>query len=167
MDENTKKENRVSQLHQRSYAYFITLILFIILGILLSLFALPTIVYHWYKCKSKQTTNTTKQAYYIYRASTFLLHQLQIERHQLTPWQFAKQVVDPTYGTRFAEFMLVYLNIKYANHQATEKEKQLMASFFSTFEITIKSQIKTSKRIVRFLHLNTFIRYYQLPEITS
>jgi hypothetical protein len=92
---------------------------------------------------------------------------LQIERHQLTPWQFAKQVVDPQFGTRFAEFMLVYLNIKYANHQPTEKEQQLMTTFYPTFEATIKSQIKTSKRIVRFLHLNTFIRYYQLPEITS
>ena len=167
MDENTKKENRVSQGHERPYTYFIKLILFIVLGILLSLFALPTIVYHWYKYKCRQTTNTTKQAYYIYRAATFLLNQLQIERHQLTPWQFAKQVVDPQFGTRFAEFMLVYLNIKYANHQPTEKEQQLMTTFYPTFEATIKSQIKTSKRIVRFLHLNTFIRYYQLPEITS
>ena len=169
MDEKVKKEEVTSKLHERPFGYYIKLIAIIVLVILLILFSIPTIVYRWYRFKISQTKNSKEQAYYIYRTATFLLNQLQIDRLQMTPWQFARQVVDLKYGTRFSEFMNVYLKVKYANQEPTERERQMMATFYPAFESTIRSHFKTGKRIARFLNLNTFIRYYQLPEpeITS
>ena len=162
LEEIMKKKELAKEDQERPFTYYLKHIGLTLLSIILLLFSIPLIVYKWYKFKMRKGGKS--RAYYTYRAATFLLNQLGIERQQKTPWQFAKQIVDTDYGTNFAAFMNVYLKTKYAGKELSQAEETFVASFFDPFEQKIKSHFKPLKRIARFLNLNTFIQYYYLPE---
>ncbi|GBL34754.1 uncharacterized protein YebA [Filimonas sp.] len=164
MEEKVKKEEPVDKTQTRPFTYYLRQFAFILLTLFLLLCTIPILIYRWYKYKMRHARNAKEKAYYAYCAATFLLHQLGIERQQRTTWQFAKQVVDEQYGANFTDFMKVYLKTKYANQELNRREEEFIESFYPPFEAKIKSHFKIGKRIARFLNLNTFIRYYQLPE---
>lgn len=149
---------------ERPFTYYLKHIAMIILSLILLIFAIPVLVYKWYKYKIRSSSTNKQKAYYTYRASTFLLNQLKIDRSSKTPYQFAQQIVDAQYGTQFTSFMNVYLKTKYSDQALNEQETKFVTLFFNVFEQKIKSHFKTGKRISRFLNLNTFLQYYYLPE---
>lgn len=135
-----------------------------LLVLLLVVFSLPSLVYRWYKFRSRRTHNEKQKAYYTYRAATFLLNQSGVERRDATPWQYARETVDPEFGTRFAGFMNLYLKAKYANIPLTQPEQAFLRDFYPGFEQQVFKKIPWRKRMLRFLNLNTFIQYYYIPE---
>jgi hypothetical protein len=146
---------------------YLILTLVLIFLILLCLALLPTLVYQWYKFKRKSSTSTASKAYYSYRASSLLLHMLNVQRSTQTHWQFAKQVVDVHFGTDYASFMNLYLKLKYANQVLNSNEEQKLESFFKPFEQQMKSNFSGFQRFKSFLNLNTFVKYYSLPDPSS
>ena len=148
----------------RPITFYIKLIGLILIAFSLLLFTIPITVYQWYKRKIKSSKTEKERAYYNYRAATFLLNQLNIERKNLTPWQFATQIVDKNYQTNFSSFMNIYLKTKYTKSKLKEEEAVFIQKFYPNFESKILSNFKIGQRISRFLNLNTFVRYYYLPE---
>lgn len=163
-EKQQKNEAAKTNDHERPLTFYLLHIAMILLTAILLLFAVPVLVYKWYKIKRNRAKTGTEKAYYSYKAATFLLNQLQIDRNDSTPFYFAQHKVDPQFETRFGAFMILYLKTKYANQALSPMEENEVGKFFVPFEQKIKSHFTFMKRIGRFLNLNQFIRYFYLSE---
>lgn len=159
-----KPETSDQQPADRPFRAYLVMAVLVLLALLLVAFSLPGLVYRWYKWNSGHAKGDHRKAYYAYRAATFLLNQLGIERSGLTPWQFARETVDPLFGTHFAAFMSTYLKMKYGNMAISPAEQRQLRLFYPEFEPRVFAKFPWHKRLVRFLNLNTFIQYYYIPQ---
>ncbi len=163
-DKNKKTEARKEDDEVKPLTYYLMNAAFILLAVILLLFAIPVLVYKWYKFKLNAAKTAKEKSYYAYKSATFLLNQLQIDRYDTTPLYFAKNMVDTRFNTSFGTFMIVYLKSKYANQDLNASDETVINNFFKPFEQKIKSHFKFTTRISRFLNLNQFIRYFHLSE---
>lgn len=79
----------------------------------------------------------------MYRASTFLLNQLKVERSGRTPYQFAIQIVDKEFNTSFTSFMNIYLKTV-DGESNVECERRKIYRFVLCF-IRTKNKIKIQR----------------------
>ena len=158
--EIAKQKETQKEKIERPFTYYIQRILigFLLLSILILM--LPYFTYQFYKLKIKTAKTTKSKSYYSFKAATFLLHQLQIERQQKTFLQFAKQVVDVRYKTSFEKFMLIYLKEKFANQTLSNEEASFANNFYPIFEKRMNVEIALKKRFIRFLNLNRYVKYF-------
>ena len=163
--EKTEQRDATNKIAQQTpWGKYFKHTLAIIISLILLCFAIPLILYRWYNYKRTHSKTAEQKAYYTYKAATFLLHQLEISRGDKTPYQFAKENVDANFNTQFASFMNIYLKTKYAKQSLNVDEENFVSAFYQPFQQSVRSKFKTRKRIYRFLHLNTFIQFYFLPE---
>lgn len=134
------------------------ILLIIIAVLILALLVTPTIIFKYYKSRASGKKSFETKTFYSYRSAMFLLNQLGCTRDDLTPLEFAKTKVDPTYGTDFTSFMVVYLKLKYAGQPLNEQEKELVQSFYKEFEAKVKANHKFGYRFRRFLNFYTAIK---------
>ena len=147
---NNNNSNKKSKLLMYLIIAFILLVL---------LFAKPYIIFKYYKFRAK-TKSKNANAFYVYKTSMFLLNQLGYERKNLTPLQFAANVIDKKHETQFEKFMTVYLQLKYANVDITCEEKELINNFYTNFEKKIVENHKITKRIAKFLNIKQTFKFY-------
>jgi hypothetical protein len=124
---------------------------------------LPTLIFAVYNLKIK-SSKPTQKPYWIYRAVCFYLHQLGVYRNELTPMQYARDVVDKNYQTQFASFMNLYLKQKYAKQQLTENELKWAMAFYPEFMHQIRKQIKRKRRLIAFLKPLNVVVFYSKTE---
>ncbi|MDR0661308.1 MAG: transglutaminase-like domain-containing protein [Prevotellaceae bacterium] len=134
------------------------ILLIAFIALILALLATPTVIFRHYKSRAFGKKSFETKTFYSYRAAMFLLNQLGCTRDDLTPLEFAKIKVDPTYGTDFTSFMVVYLRLKYAGKPLNEQEKKLVQSFYKEFEVKVKVSYKFGYRFRRFLNFYTAIK---------
>lgn len=158
--QDTKEDNGIN----KPISFYLKWIGISVILLFLLIFTIPTVVYRWYKFKMHRANDPQQKAYYSYKAATFLLNQLQINRNDSTPFYFARQLVDPQYKTSFTQFMIIYLKTKYAKQELSANDAIGINSFFKPFEQQIKSHFTFTARVGKFLNLNQFIRYYYLSE---
>lgn len=124
----------------------------IALGIILLLFlSIPSLIFYYFKWRSKKAKNHEQQAYWQYNAFSFYLHQLGYFRGAETPLQYANKTIDPTFNTAFSTFMNSYLRIKYSGQKMNDTEQKWMPKFLEKSIALVKSTIKKKKRIIDFL----------------
>ena len=158
--EIAKQKETQKEKIERPFTYYIQRILigFLLLSILILM--LPYFTYQFYKLKIKTAKTTKSKSYYSFKAASFLLHQLQIERQQKTFLQFAKQVVDVRYKTSFEKFMLIYLKEKFPDQKLSNEEASFANTFYPIFEKRMKAEIALKTRFIRFLNLNRYVKYF-------
>jgi hypothetical protein len=83
-----------------------------------------------------------------------------IIRGNETPMYFAKNTVDPTIGTKFADFMVIYLKQKYANQQLSAAEQQYVEHFIRPFIKQVKNNVRFSVRFMGLLNTARMLNYY-------
>ncbi|RYE19804.1 MAG: transglutaminase domain-containing protein, partial [Sphingobacteriales bacterium] len=133
-------------------------------GLVLLLLLLPSAIYRYLLLRYNSAKAEGNKAYWAYRTAGFYLHQVGIPRGTLTPMQYAKEVIDPSFGTGFAGFMNVYLKKKYAKEQPfTEKELAVVNGFLKPFLKTVRKQTKFSHRFTGFISPARSISYFTLP----
>jgi transglutaminase-like putative cysteine protease len=116
---------------------------------------LPWLVFLYYQINIKRAIPSNKP-YWMYRIICFYLHQLGVYRNELTPMQFARDVVDKQYKTQFSAFMSIYLKQKYAKQVLCENELNWAQQFYPNFMKKIKDQLSWKNRWLSFLKpLNT------------
>lgn len=142
----------------------------ILLDVLIALFAIivlvlftPYIVWRYYLLRHK-ISNRNDRPYWAYRAASFYLQQLGIYRHDKTPMQYAREVVDPMFGTDFTRFMNIYLKRKYANISLNEAETEYAGQFLLPFVKKIKQQISLGNRVLAFLRPGRFLSFFVQPQ---
>jgi hypothetical protein len=158
--EITKQKETQKDDTERPFTYYIQRILIGLLLLSIFILMLPYFSYQFYKLKIKTAKTTKSKSYFSYKAATFLLHQLQVERKQKTFLQFAKQVVDVRYKTSFEKFMLIYLKEKFANQTLSNEEASFVSAFYPIFEKSMKAEIALKTRFIRFFNLNRYIKYF-------
>jgi transglutaminase-like putative cysteine protease len=135
----------------------------IILVILTAAFSIPYIIFRIYARRAKRISDPKKEAYYPYRAAMFLMYQMGYFRNELTPLQYAGQVIDKNLGTSFEAFTATYLKVKYANQELTNEDSQRILTFFAPFEQAIKSKIGFKKRLLHFMNIYNTLEFFTKP----
>lgn len=138
----------------------------ILLGILLLVLSIPALVYRWYRCRAGSADKPGVRNYHAYRACTLYLHQLGVSRGSQTPWQYARRTVDPRFGTRFADFMALFLKQKYAGQELSTDEQAQLEVLWKPFLQQVKTHYPWHRRFLLFLQVPHFLNYYFLPEET-
>ncbi|RYY19052.1 MAG: hypothetical protein EOO04_22770 [Chitinophagaceae bacterium] len=154
--EKTKQETTTSPTDWKKVGY--ALLLIAIICVLLFLL-LPALVYTWYYLRHRNAQGNNK-LYWGYRLVSFYLHQSGIYRDRLTPMKYAREVVDPRFGTNFSGFMNIYLKYKYARQPLTSQEQETATSFVSRFIPKVRSQISWGHRLKAFMQPFRTLRFF-------
>lgn len=133
--------------------------------VVLLIFLLPILILQYYKTRTNRASAAADKSYWAYRAATYYLHMVGITRGNSTPMQYARDVVDPQFGTAFNQFMNVYLKKKYAKQALNAREQELTASFLQPFLATVAGKIKASKRLLGFLNPVRCAGFFVMPEV--
>ena len=159
-----EKPQIIAQVKTMSWKSIALLAAAIVLGVILILLSLPIIIFALYRSRYNNATNDGNKSYWAYRAATFYLHQLGIFRKGRTPMQYARNVVDPAYGTSFTQFMNIYLKKKYAKQELTASERQYVSGFLKPFLTQVRSKIPGGKRFSAFLNPVRSLSFFMIPE---
>lgn len=135
----------------------------VVAGLFLLFMLLPNFVMWYFRARHGAAKNSNSKAYWAYRTASYYLHQSGILKGNLTPMQFAKQVVDPQLGTSFTSFMNIYLKQKYAKQQLTANEAAAVNNFLQPFLRTAKKGISFGKRFGGFLNPVRTISFFVMP----
>jgi hypothetical protein len=150
---------------QKNRNLWLVIILFviIILIVLGTALSIPYIIFSVYSRRAKRISDPKKDAYYPYRAATFLMYQMGYFRNELTPLQYAGQVIDKNLGTSFEAFTATYLKVKYANQELTNEDSQRILTFYAPFEQAIRSKISFKKRLLHFMNIYNTLEFFTRP----
>lgn len=133
-------------------------------GILLLLLLLPGVVLRYYLLRYRNADANKDKPYWAFRAATYYLHMCGMVRGTATPMQYAREVVDPEFGTAFAGFMNIYLKKKYAKQSLTAGEQEKVNSFLHPFLNELRNKIKLSTRLSGFLNPVRCASFFVMPE---
>jgi hypothetical protein len=136
----------------------------IIAAFILLMLLLPRIILAIFKIRHNNAKDGNSKAYWAYRTSSYYLHMVGIARGVLTPMQYARDVVDPQFGTSFAGFMNVYLKTKYAKQSLNAAETEKVNAFLKPFLATVDKKSKFSKRFWGFLNPVRAIGFFVMPQ---
>jgi hypothetical protein len=128
------------------------------LSLILLTLLLPRIVLSYYRVRYNSAKGN--KTYWAYRLSTYYLHMCGIVRGNETPMYFAKNTVDPTLGTRFTDFMVIYLKQKYANLQLSATEEQYVQQFLKPFFKQVKNNIRISVRFMGLFSIGRMLSFF-------
>ncbi len=159
-----EKPQVIAQVKTMSWKEIAWLSAAVVLGLLLAFLSLPAIIFAIYKARYNNAKNDGNKAYWAYRAATFYLHQCGVFRKGRTPMQYARNVVDPAFGTSFTQFMNIYLKKKYAKQELTPSERQYVAGFLRPFLAQVRSKIPSGKRFGAFLNPLRSLSFFMIPE---
>ena len=154
-DSEKKKDllNQESATHTSVWANIVMLLLGILVLIIVLFYAMPWIIFTYFKSKAK------KSIFYNYRASTFYLYQLGYSRHGESPAVFAEKI-DQTFGSDYAKFSQLYQKYKYSKQELTPEEENFGKTFLPTFIQKIKQKIPLKNRLIKFLQPFNFLNFF-------
>lgn len=135
--------------------YILVLILFLLFILILS----PLCYYWWLSKKAKSNTSVVQLSQVNYKNAHFILNQMGIPRGHQTPMVYARDMVDPKFGTQFEAFIKVYQKLKYSEDELTNDEVNLVRSFHSDFNQKVLSKYSKSQRFFNFIKPNKWIHY--------
>ncbi len=124
----------------------------IVAGLVLLFFLWPSLLLIYYKTKAKNADAAHKKGYWTYRAASYYLHQIGIPRGRLTPMQYARERIDPLFGTSFVSFMNIYLKQKYAKQPLNDREQQEVSGFLSRFLTSVRDKTPGGQRFKGFIN---------------
>jgi transglutaminase-like putative cysteine protease len=163
--QKTDNETSINADNKKNYMLWIvvTVLVFIVILITGLIFSIPYIIFSTYARRAKRISDPKKDAYYPYRAATFFMYQMGYFRNELTPLQYAGQVIDKNFGTSFEAFTATYLKVKYANQDLTSEDSQRILTFYAPFEQAIMSEISFKKRLLHFMNIYNTLEFFTKP----
>lgn len=147
-----------------SVRHVVLVIAIVVSALILLILLLPTIIFRYLVARYNGAKAGDSKAYWAYRASGFYLHQFGYPRGNITPMQYARNNIDPKFGTSLSSFMNIYLKIKYAKQPLTASETEQVSNFLYTFLKTVRRQVKPIKRFIKFINPITTIGFFVMPE---
>ncbi len=107
--------------------------------------------------------NPNAKADQLYRAALYRFHMAGLERIHETPLEYAQSTVDPALGCGFAEFMRMYLRLKYANGNIRPEDSEIINRFASAAGSAIMKKNGFLKSVGHYFNLFRASRYFQQP----
>lgn len=157
----------------------------ILLGIVL-LFSLPWIIFQYlharaiqqFKGEGTSKTNENpgtgnepdqaflrKRAYWRFMASSYYLNQMGYERGSLSSSQFARDVVDPAFGTRLGRFMNTFLKTKYSRQPMDNFDMKVINEHYPDFYRTVHNKLDWKYRLVHWLNFYRPVNFFEKPKV--
>jgi len=135
------------------------------LGAMLLLAVFFPLLYLLYRLlRIRLAGNVSTRADQVYRAALYRFHMAGLERNAETPLDFATRQVDPTLGTRFAEFMTVYLRMKYSPAGPQQDDAATINQFANSAGSAVRKKYGLVKSFINYFNLARAYRYFQQPE---
>ena len=82
-----------------------------------------------------------------------------IPRGNITPLIYARDVIDPQFGTNLEAFIKIYHKLKYSDVQLTQVEVDLVKSFHSDFNQKVLSKYSKSQKFFNFIKSNKWVHF--------
>ncbi len=166
---DTTKAKQDARPIKKSQPPGIAQIIWVTIGVIallvLLVFSMPWLIFKWLDYKAKNSKAIKQKAYYSYLASTYYLNQVGYSIDGMAPAQYAKQKIDPRFGTNLFSFMQVYLKTKYSNEPLNVLEENIASDFYKPFYKKLKQQIPFKERFSKFLNFYRTINFYSKPKI--
>lgn len=134
-------------------------ILALILLVLFILSLLPICYYWWLSKKAKNNNSIVELSEVNYKNAHFILNQMGIPRGYQTPMIYARDIIDPKFGTNFEAFIITYQKLKYSEDELNQEEVDIIQSFHSDFNQKVLSKYSKSEKILNFIKPNKWIHY--------
>ena len=163
--QETKVIKSIKKAQPLSISKMLWIGLTIIALLILLVFSMPWLIFKWLELQAKRSKAINQKAYYSYLASTFYLNQMGYVRNEMPPAQYAKEKIDPRFGTSFFAFMNVYLKTKYSNESLTLSEQNIINLFYKPFYNKVKKQLSFKERFSKFLNFYRTINFYSKPKM--
>ena len=160
-----KEKNSITQdqdqaENKKGIWYYIKHTLATVFSLFLILFSIPFLTWRYFIWRMRRSKNLKQFAYFCYKASSFLVHQLGFERGNSSMWQYARERIDPEFDTIMGTFMQAYLKQKYANTELSAEETSAIKYFYPHFDKQVRQAFKPLNRIKRFWNLSRYLRYF-------
>jgi len=136
--------------------------IYIIALILLALFILcllPICYYWWLSKKAKNNNSIVALSQVNYKNAHFILNQFGIPRGHQTPMVYARDTIDPKFGTHLEAFINIYQKLKYSEDELTPDEIDVVRGFHSDFNQKVLSKYSKSEQLFNFIKPNKWIHY--------
>lgn len=124
----------------------------------------PRILLWYYRYKYKNSPAGKDKPYWAYRTATYYLHMIGVEKGTMTPMKYARNVVDPVYGTEFMAFMNIYLKKKYAKQELNQREQEAVAAFLAPFLAAVRRKTGAGTRFLAFTNPVRMAGFFTMPE---
>ena len=138
------------------WSIYILIFIFLLVLILL---CLPITYFWWLSKKAKQKASITSLSETNYKNALFLLNQMGLPRGFQTPMIYARDVVDPKFGTRLETFVNLYQQLKYSDIELTNNEVEFIKGFHSEFNQKVLSQYSKSEQFFNFIKPHKWIHF--------
>jgi len=136
-------------------------------GIILLLLLFPLLYLMYRLMRVAFASKGTARADQVYLAALYRFHMAGIEREGETPLEYAEKKIDPTLSTPFAEFMRMYLRLKYAPGNLKAEDYDLINRFSSSAGPSIRRKNGFFKTTLNYFNLLRAFRYFQQSQPTE
>ncbi len=133
-------------------------------GTILFVLLLPFLIFVYLMLRLALTSETRAKADRIYQAALYRFHMAGTEREGETPLEYARAKVDPVFNAGFAEFMNIYLRLKYGSNTLREGDKEVIDRFAAGVGPAIRRTRGFVKTFVGYFDVLLAARYFQKPE---
>lgn len=103
------------------------------------------------------------KADHVYRASLYRFHMAGFERETETPLEYAEKTIDPNLHVGFADFMRMYLRLKYSNGVVREGDADTLHQFANKVAASVRAKKGVLKTILNYFNIMRASRYFQTP----
>lgn len=119
----------------------------------------PICYYWWLSRKVKNSPSIFSLSKVNYKNANFVLNQMGIPRGHQTPMIYARDIIDPKFGTNFEAFIRIYQKQKYSEATLTEEENKLVQNFYTDFNQRVFSQYTKTEKFFNFIKPNKWIHF--------
>lgn len=131
----------------------------ILLGLIIFWLLAP--LYRLYlQLRRKMSRTFPESAYWDFRYTQFVLHQLGYERNHLSAFSYA-QKMDLELPLKYTQFVQLYLKLKYSETALNSAERQFMERYVKGFEGVLRHKLPAKKRFRYFANPMRTIAFLQ------
>jgi protein-glutamine gamma-glutamyltransferase len=136
-------------------------------GAIVFVFLLPLFYLIYRLLRISFAGDVNKKADHVYRAALYRFHMAGVERENETPLDYAQTKIDPLFNVGFAEFMRMYLRLKYANGNVLEGDAQVIDRFAQQVGGAIRRKNGFLRTVINYFNILLATRYFQQSEPTT
>jgi hypothetical protein len=133
----------------------------VVAGLLLFILLLPLLYLLYRLARIALAKDANTKADHVYRAALYRFYMAGFERDAETPLEYAEKTIDPNLRAGFAEFMRLYLRLKYSDGVLRSGDEQLIEKFGNEVRSAITKKNGLIKSFFNYFNLFRAIRFLE------
>ncbi len=130
-------------------------------SVLLIILLLPSLFLWYGLLRIALARNPASKADHVYRSALYRFHMAGWERHGLTPLQYAETKIDPTFRSGFANFMRMYLRLKYTQGNVRDGDEEVIRHLQKYVGTSIRKKNGIFQSLIQYFYLLRAWRFTQ------